>query len=213
MRNPVYFSKSLEEDFATKTLKGDKKVNYQTIDSIIRTQTIKPNTRSFGQRRRLSTTILTDQYVKTYRPQGIIFTTTDRPDYVLPFDLVVLTGAEKIVVHYYRIKNNLHLYYNHDLLAGFEQFVFKSLSKLLVEIPSPAEAWKRVNQFRKEAGLKPLPLSKFRLVEYNEAVFHQPVNIQPVAIYGYRKESRAMARKYGLPHFVTAKAFYQSLQN
>lgn len=211
-RISVYFSKSLEEDFATKTLRGNKKVDYQSIDNILKTKTIRPNTRSFGQKRRLSTTILTNQYTKTYRPQGIIFETTNKPDYILPFDLVVLTGAEKIIVHYYRIKNDLHLYYNHDLMAGFERFVFKDLRSLLKTVPSPQEAWRQVNSFRVQAGLKGLPLSKFRLVEYNEAVFHQPVSIQPIAIYGYRKEAREVAKRYGLPHFTSAKAFYQSIK-
>ena len=116
----TYFVKSFEEDFSTKTLVGKKKKAFQTLDNILSTNIIKPNTVSFGQKRRLSTTILHKNYNKTYRPQGIIFQTDANPDYVLPFDLVLLSDANKIVVHYYRIKNNLHVYYNHKLIAGFE---------------------------------------------------------------------------------------------
>ena len=40
-------------------------------------------------------------------------------DIIYPFDLVLLSDAEKIIVHYYRIKDNLHMYYNHNLIPGF----------------------------------------------------------------------------------------------
>lgn len=208
----MYYSKSLEEDFATKTLKGKRKITFQTLDNIIKTGVIKLNTKSFGRNRRLSTTILSPEYTKTYRPQGIIFQTKDKPAYVLPFDLVVLTDAENIVVHYYRIKNNLHMYYNHELIPGFEKFIFKTFASMSKTIPSPAQAWRAVNAFRTSRGFSKLPPSKYRLVEYNEVVFEKPVTIKPVAIFGYRKEARVMAKKYNLPHFVSAGAFYDSLR-
>ena len=34
MGRDVYFVKSFEEDFATKTLKGEEKVTYQTVQNI-----------------------------------------------------------------------------------------------------------------------------------------------------------------------------------
>ena len=114
----TYFVKSFEEDHSTKTLVGKKKKTFQTLGNILSTLKIKPNTKSFGQKLRLSTTILHERYRKTYRPQGVIFQTEAKPDYVLPFDLVLLSNAEKIVVYYYRIKNNLHVYYNHKLIGG-----------------------------------------------------------------------------------------------
>ena len=58
----VYYVKSLEEDFTTKTLKNKKKVNFQTIQNIVKTGTIKPNTKSFGRKKRLSCTILNHIY-------------------------------------------------------------------------------------------------------------------------------------------------------
>ena len=70
-----YFAKSMEEDFILKTIKGKKKVNFQSIHNIIKTKTIKPNTKSFGRDMRLACSFLHKNYLKTYRANGIIFQT------------------------------------------------------------------------------------------------------------------------------------------
>jgi hypothetical protein len=212
LKKGYYFVKSLEEDFISKTLKGKKKVDFQTIENMLKTKKIRLNTKSFGRERRLSTTILHKNYIKTYRPQGIIFKTNDKPEYVSPFDLVLLSDTKNIIVHYYRIKKNIHFYYNHNLIPGFEKFLFKDLNKMMKKYPSPNFAWKDVNKFRIAHGHTSLPKQKYRLVEYNEAVFHKDVKIKPVAIFGYRKTARQKAKKLGIPHFVTAKKFFQSLE-
>jgi hypothetical protein len=209
----IYYIKSLEEDFCTKTLKGAEKINYQSIFDIVKRKIIKPNTKSFGRVRRLSCTILSENYLKTYRPQGVIFQTEDKPEYIFPFDLVLLSATEKIVVHYYRIKNNLHVYYNHTLIPGFEAFMFKDFISMAKKYPSPEKAWEAVNRFRIKNGFNKLPRQKYRLVEYNEAVYHNPVKIKPVAIFGYRKETSKIAEKLNLPHYVSAKHFYKHLKN
>ncbi len=212
MKKDIYYVKSLEEDFATKTLKGKKKVTYQTVYDIIRTKTIKLNTKSFGRKRRLSCTILHENYTKTYRPHGIIFQTQEKPDYIIPFDIVLLSSTDNIIVHYYRIKDKLHVYYNQDLIKGFEKFIFKSFDKMIKRYPSPISAWREVNKFREAHGYKKLKKQKYRLVEYNEVVFHKPIRIRPIAIYGYRKETRKHARELGLPCFRSAKEFYKKLK-
>ncbi len=208
MLNEVYYVKSLEEDFSTKTLKGTQKVNFQTVQDMIKTGVIKPNTKSFGREMRLAGTIINKNYLKTYRPHGIIFQTNEQPDCILPFDLVLLSATDDIIVHYYRIKNNLHVYYNHSLIPGFEKFIFKDFNKMIKEIPSPEVAWKEVNEFRMKNGYKKLPTSKYRLVEYNEVIFNRPIKVKPVALYGYRKETRKLAHEIGLPSYVSAKQFY-----
>jgi hypothetical protein len=212
MKDNFYFVKSLEEDFNLKTLNNKKKVNFQSINNIIKTKTLKPNTKSFGREKRLSTTIIHKNYLKTYRPQGIIFQTKSKPNYVLPFDLVLLSNAEKIIVHYYRIKNNLHMYYNHDLIPSFEKFIFKNFNSMIEKFPTLTKVWKEVNKFRVKAKHKKLPIQKHRLIEYNEAVFTKPIKIKPVAVFGYRKEAREIAKKHKLPHFISAKKFYESLK-
>ncbi len=212
MADQQYYVKSSEEDFYTKTLRGHKKVNFQSIENMIKTRTIKPNTKSFGRKMRLSTTIIHKNYLKTYRPQGIIFQTMAKPAYVMPFDLVLLSDTEKIIVHYYRIKKNLHMYYNHNLIKGFERFIFKDFKSLLRAFPTPLYAWKAVNAFRVSRGFKKLSKQKYRLVLYNEAVFNSPIKIKPIAIFGYRKKARIISKRYSLPHFISAKKFYQSLK-
>ena len=211
MKREVYCVKSLEEDFVTKTLKNKRKVSFQSVESIVKTKKILPNTKRFGRQRRLSCTIIDKNYLKTYRPQGIIFKTTQSPEYILPFDLVLLSATDNIIVQYYRIKNNLHVYYNHTLIPGFERFIFKDFKKLKERFPNLESVWKEVNKFRESNGYKPLSMQKHRLIEYNEAVFYKPVKIIPVAIFGYRKEATRAARKLGLPHFATAKKFYDAL--
>jgi hypothetical protein len=213
MNDDIYYVKSFEEDFNTKTLIGKKKVSFQSVNDIVRRKMILPNTKSFGRKKRLSCTILDKDYLKTYRPQGIIFQTDAKPDYVLPFDLVLLGATDKIVVHYYRIKNNLHVYYNHSLIPGFETFLFRDFSSMKKKYPTPMHAWKAVNVFRKKKGFNALPKQKFRLVEYNEAVYHNAVRIRPVAIFGYRKETARISEKLNLPHYVSAKHFWKYLKN
>jgi hypothetical protein len=84
---------------------------------------------------------------------------------------------------------------------------------MLGKFNSPQNAWKAVNDFRVSHGYGLLPKSKYRLVEYNEAVFEQPISIVPVALFGYRKEAKELANKYGLKYFRTAKIFYNKIQS
>jgi hypothetical protein len=213
MQKEVYYVKSFEEDFCTKTLVNHKKVTFQNVFEIVKERKIKPNTKSFGRKRRLSTTILHENYMKTYRPQGIIFQTSEKPDCIYPFDLTVLAATRDIIVHYYRIKDRLHVYYNRTLIPGFEKFIFKNFKSMVSKYPSPKKAWIAVNKFRKEKGYNELPIQKFRLVEYNEAVFYKPIKIKPIAIFGYRKATPLIAEKLNLPHYVSAKHFFEHKKN
>ena len=208
----IYYAKSFEEDFILKTLKGKKKINSQSIDNILKTKIIKPNTYSFGRERRLACSFLHNNYLKTYRAQGLIWQTKQKPDFVYPFDLVLLSDAKKIIVQYYRIKNNLHIYYNHDLIPGYEKFIFKNIDVLLKKFSSLKNIWKKVNDFSVKVGYKSLSSQKHRLIEYNEVIFHKPVNIKPIAVFGYRKIARDVAKKHNLPYFRTARLFYESLR-
>jgi len=208
--NTQYFAKSFEEDFILKTLKGKGKIPFQSINNILKTKTIKPNTKSFGREKRLACSFLHKNYLKTYRSQGIIFQTDNKPDFIYPFDLLLLTDAKKIIVQYYRIKDNLHMYYNHNLICGFEKFVFKDTNNLLKKFPTLKKVWEDANNFRKSAGYKKLSKQKYKLVEYNECIFHKPITIKPIAIFGYKKIAKDIAKKHNLPYFRTTKDFYNS---
>lgn len=211
MKKERYFVKSFEEDFILKRLEGKKKVDFQSVWDIVKNRLIKLNTKSFGRENRLACSFLDKNYLKTYRARGLIFQTKDKPDFIYPFDLLLLTDAKKIIVQYYRIKNNLHRYYNHKLIQGFEKFVFKDIDRLLDRFSSLERTWKEVNAFRVEHGYGALPKQKHRLAEYNEVIFYNPVHVTPIAIFGYDKKSREIAKELGLPHFVTAKKFWESL--
>ena len=203
----MYYIKSFEEDFYTKTVVNNKKEKFQSIENIIKTKIIRPNTISFGVEQRLSTTILSRQYRKSYRPQGLIFKTDKKPDYIMPFDLVVLSDVDNVIVHYYRIKDNIHFYYNHQLIKGFDKFIFKNFKAMVKKFPTPEDAWNAVNVFREKNGYKKLAKTKKRLFQYNEAVFHSDVPIEPIAIFGYKKEARLKARQLGLEHFRSVNEF------
>lgn len=209
-QDKTYYVKSLEEDFATKTLKGRKKKICQTIQDIVKTKTIKPNTLSFGRKKRLSCTIIHKNYTKTYRPHGIIFQTPEKPSQIFPFDMGLLISSDKIIVKYYRIKDSLDVYYNHKLIDGFEEFIFWDFHKLIKKISSPSIAWKKANEFRQAHGFKCLPNSKRRLAEYNEAIFNKKIRIKPIALIGYRKETRKIAKELKLPYFASARQFFKS---
>jgi hypothetical protein len=207
----VYCAKSMERDFVLKTLKGHKKVSSQSIENIVAEKKILPNTYSFGHKKRLACSLLHKNYTKTYRGQGVIFRANTKPDYVAPFDLSLLIRSDAVVTQYYRIENNLHIYYNFKLIPGFEAFVSTDISKQFKQFPSPQVAWEKVNDFRVQKGYSRLPKTKKRLASYNEVIFYKPVDIEPVAIFGYSSLARKKARELKLPHFRSAKKFYESV--
>ncbi|MCX6823455.1 MAG: hypothetical protein NTX91_05735 [candidate division SR1 bacterium] len=212
MTNGRYFVKSMEEDFVLKMLVGEHKVINQTIENIIETGIIHPNTVSFNEPVRLSTTILGDNYVETYRPEGIIFETEQQPKHIFPFDLIVLTDNDTFEVHYYKMESNLGFFYQRNLISGYEQFKCKSYDELIQKYPTIQSVLDAVNAFRLQHGFQALPEDKARLIHYNEAVFQEPVKIRPVAIFGTNEKSKKMAELFHLPYFDSAKAFYISLK-
>ena len=209
--NDAFFVKSFEDDFVLKSVIGGKKVSSQSLKEIVETKTILPNTFSFGKTKRLACSILAKNYLKTYRSQGLIFQTPNAPTEIYPFDLAVLAKTNKVIVRYYKIKDSLAEYYGANLVLGHEKFSFKTLEEMLATFSSPKSVWQEVNSLRVAAGYKELLKSKFKLVEYNEAIFDGPIKITPVAIFGYRKEARALAKELGVPYCKTAKEFYAKI--
>ena len=66
-------------------------------------------------------------------------------------------------------------------------------------------------QIQKKNGFKELSKSKFKLVEYNEAIFQMKVKIKPIAIFGYKQIAKDVAIKHHLPHYKSAKLFYEKI--
>lgn len=213
MQNWRYFVKSMEEDFVLKMLVWEQKIANQTIENILETLTINPNTVSFNEPVRLSTTILWKNYVETYRPEGIIFETQQEPKHIFPFDLIVLTDNDTFEVHYYKMEGNLWFFYQRNLIKWYENFKCKDYSELLQKYPTIEDVLNAVNIFRTENGFKPLPEDKARLIQYNEAVFQEPVKIKAVAIFWTNTKSKEIAKIANLPHFDSAKEFYKNINN
>lgn len=202
----------MEEDFVLKMLVGEQKIANQTIENIIDTLTINPNTVSFNEPVRLSTTILGENYVETYRPEWIIFETEQTPKHVFPFDLIVLTDNDTFEVHYYKMEGNLGFFYQRNLIPGYEQFKCTNYEEIIQKYPSVSDVLLAVNAFRTAHWFKALPDDKARLIQYNEAVFQEPVHIKPVAIFGTNARAKQVAEIAHLPYFASAKDFYQSIR-
>ena len=212
MTNKTYFVKSMEEDFVLKMLVWDQKVVNQTIENIMTTLTINPNTVSFNEPVRLSTTILWKNYVETYRPEWIIFETEQQPKHIFPFDLIVLTDNDTFEVHYYKMEWNLWFFYQRNLIPDYEQFKCSSYDEIIRKYPNIQSVLDAVNAFRIHHWFQALPEDKARLIHYNEAVFQEPVKIRPVAIFGTNQRSQEVAKIFHLPHFASAKEFYATVQ-
>ncbi|MFA6268228.1 MAG: hypothetical protein WCW13_00715 [archaeon] len=203
-----FYVKSFEEDFVLKSVIDGKKAPSQSIKEIIESKVIIPNTFSFGKNKRLACSILNKNYLKTYRSQGLIFQTQNNPTEIFPFDLAILTKNNNIIVRYYKIKNLLADYYGNNLITGHERFSFKTIEELLSVFPSPKKVWETVNTFRINACVTQLPKTKYKLVEYNEAIFDKPVQISPTGIFGYTLEVRKLAKEFHLPYYKNAKEFW-----
>ena len=68
------------------------------------------------------------------------------------------------MVHYYRIKDSIHFYYNHKLANGFEKFLYKDFKFIIKRFPTPDDVWDIVNDFRVKNYLKKLPKTKKKII-------------------------------------------------
>ncbi len=209
-----FYVKSLEEDLATQRLVNGVKQPFQSVENMVRSSIILPNTVSFGQADRLACTVLTEEYMQTYRPQGIIFQTDENPDYMAPFDLMVLANVpgEKILSDYYSIVDELKEHYGRALMPGYHDFLFKTIEEMLAVIPDPEAAWSMVNDLRERYGLSPIPESEKNLVAYNEAIFHREVPVTPIALFGKEELVPRLSERaelLGLKVYGSAREFYE----
>jgi hypothetical protein len=220
----VFYVKSLREEFDwLQTLVNSELITTQTTKEIFEILTLNPNTNSFWWPPRLCTTILDINYLKTYRPQWLIFTlpNEEKPDYIFPFDLNAISENNNPVVEYHLMWDEVHLHYNVKLIDDFMNFSFKSYKEMYEKLKNndwlidPNDVLKLVNKFRISKWIKELDKSKRKLVEYNEAIFLRPVKINPIAIFWdidnpYYKE---ISDKYSIPLYKSAEDFYKQQNN
>ena len=83
---------------------------------------------------------------------------------------------------------------------------------MIKKFPSLDKVWTEVNKFRKSKNMPTLTKNKKKLIQYNEVIFNKPINIKPIAIYGYKKSAREVSKKLGIPHYKSAKEFFNSNQ-
>jgi len=180
--NTNVYVKSFEEDFSLKTFIDWTKYVSQTLEEILSINKIIPNTISFWQNCRLSTTLLWKNHTLTYRPQGIVFTTDAENDYIYPFDLIVLTANDEFEVEYYR-DPDLHNHYNRNLISWYEKFQCQNYDQMIQKFWNNNIILEEVNKFRVQNWFKEIPEEKKKLIQYNEAVFHEPIWIKIIWIF------------------------------
>lgn len=218
----IFYVKSIRAEFDwLQTLIDKENITTQSTKNIFETSEIRPNTSSFHRPLRLCTTILDKHYTKTYRPQWLIFEVDEdyKPDYIFPFNLSVITENNDPVAEYHAIKDELHSHYNVHLIEDYMNFASISYHEMLEKFKdddweiNPDHILHLVNDFRISKWRTPLSKDTQKLVEYNEAIFLRPVKISIIAIYGDQENLhyQAIAKKYNVPHYSSAKDFYESI--
>jgi hypothetical protein len=207
MSNELYV-KSFDIDFILKMSENGKTENFLDIFNIIKNKKIKPNTKSFNQKDRLCCTCLSENYIKTYRAQGLIFQTKNSPKHVYPFDLSVFLKINDLIVEYSKIPN-IAEYYSLGLIDGYKKFEFKDFKSMVEKVPSPIVALEKVNEIRVSSGFKKICGDVTKLLDYNEVVFEEEITIVPVAIFGTSNFSKKISKMFGLEHYESAEQFYQ----
>lgn len=158
----------------------------QTLQEILETGTIKPNTTHSQLRKRLCVSLIHDGYKGVYRSEGLVFATEEKPGYAVPFDLMTLTSG----------KSFTSADYSHRFLDGSEVFRYESIDKMLRDYPYSEKAVRDLNKFRQQNGLDPVD---DMALNYNECCFEEDVQIRPIALIGKSRAYHELSRKYDLP--------------
>jgi len=193
----IYF-KSLEPvgkglGIKTYNFNGDSKEVFQTLRGIIKTRILKTNTKHSQLKDRLCVSLPTNTYTGGYRPEGILFTTEQIPDYCSPIDLMALTSGETFTSSDY----------NGKFIKRSSELIFDSVESMFANYRSPEEAREKVVKLRNAVGLKPLE----RRFSYNECCFEKNVKINPIGLVGQSNAIAETARKTRLMVYPSIKTF------
>jgi len=170
----------------------------QTLSEVLKHRIIRPNTRHHSLKDRLSASLPTQGFPGTYRPQGILFTTEQRPDYCVPFDLMALTYGKTFTSQDY----------GSDFLPGHERFVFPDFEAMEEQFPNSREALEALNTLREAHGLAPLDRDRI----YNEVCFEDAVGIQPVALVGTSPELIDLSRQHRIKRYGSMDGYLRAAQ-
>lgn len=159
----------------------------QTLDEILANRTLKPNTKHHILNDRISVSVPTPAFPATYRPEGLLFSTEDKPNYCVPFDLMALTSG----------KTFTHQDYGSDFLPGHEQFIFPDYDSLVRNFPTATKALKELNMLREAHGLSSMNQTK----AYNEFCFEKDIVIKPRALVGTSDEIKKLSENHELQRY------------
>ena len=150
MVNKIYFKSLINADNMYQTMTFNPKQNHgitcQVVNDILKYKTLKPNTDHNELNKRLCVSLITTEYNKTYRPEGLVFTTDEEPEYCIPFDLMALTNG----------KTFTSCDYSSKFLEGHRIFLFKTINEMISKYQNPEKAIEGLNSFRKMFLLEPL---------------------------------------------------------
>ncbi len=171
----------------------------QTLDEVLNHNLLKTNTHHHILANRLSVSLPTNHFPGVYRPEGVLFTTNQRPSYCLPFDLMALTKGTKFS----------HEDYGSDFLEGYENFVFPDFESMSRDFPNSRQAITALNDFRESHGLNPIEQE----IDYNELCFEQDVEIRPVALVGESPEIKNLAWRYKIKNHDSMEAYLHPIKH
>ena len=172
---------------------SDEQIPFQRLENMLLEGKINPNTTHSKLKDRLCASYLTEGYPGSYRPEGILFQTNQKPSYCSAVDLMALTNSDTFTSSDYE----------GDFIEDSQELVFDSVKKMLGDYRNFAEANKILDELRTSAGLSPVGKS----FEYNECCFEEPVDMEPIGLVGTSKNIIKNATKYDLPIYPTTQAY------
>ena len=131
----------------------------QTLNEALTSRVLKANTLHPVLPKRLSVSLPTTEFPGAYRPEGILFTTTQKPSYCTPFDLMALTDGDKFN----------HEDYGSNFLKGYQEFVFSNFDSMSASFQNSSQAVKALNIIRTLQRLTPLKVN----LGYNEIFYEE----------------------------------------
>ncbi len=163
---------------------------HQTLNEILISKTISPNTSHSQIKKRLCVTAIIPGYKGTYRPEGIIFQTEIKPDFVVPFDIITLTPSDKFTSKQFE----------KQMLKESEFFIFPDIESMQEKFPTSKIAIKTLNEFREKHNLSKINENK---MSYNECCFHDEIKIQPIALIGTNQIFQKIGKEFKIPVYKT----------
>jgi hypothetical protein len=172
---------------------------FQTLREVLDQRVLRTNTRHPLLNARLSVSVPMNDFPGVYRPEGILFTTKQTPDYCTPFDLMALTSGRTLTSEDY----------GSNFLPGYEKFVFPEVESMTAAFPNSQAALDALNMLREAHGLDRVHEDK----SYNEICFEKDVRFKPVALVGDSPEIVRIGLERKLPIYASVLGHLMNLSH